>query len=348
MPGAGGDDMSRWLASASLAAFLTLPLVAAPPEKDAPGGGNVYKKAIKSVTWIVAPRDEGFGQGSGSLIDRNDRIVITNYHVVRDAETVFVMFPIYENGAIVTDRPKYDAIMRSGSGIKAKVLAREPKKDLAIIKLDKIPSDATGIRLAKEPIGTGDRIHCIGNAGVSGGLWSYTPGDVKNFFTQKARTTSRSNPRDGFNVEFRAIESTALVNEGDSGGPVLNGAGELVGVTQGYRGGEEARGVSYAIDLSEIKGFLKENKYGRLLNTPATATTAAVETPADTAAAPPVENKPDPAKQAQIAATKLSFAKDLIRNGKKERARERLDEIVKEYPDTPAATEAKQLLESLK
>ena len=283
------------------------------------------------------------------MIDRTDKLVITNYHVVGDADSINVMFPMYENGSIVTDKNKYISAIRAGTVAKGKVLAREPKKDLALLKLDKIPGDAAGIHLAKEGISTGDRIHCIGNPGVSSGLWSYTPGDVKNVFSQKFRTGSRANPREGFDVDAKFIENTALTNEGDSGGPVLNGAGDLVGVTQGYRG-QDARGLSYAVDISEVKAFLKANKYGRLLNAPATSATAAAETPSETplAAAPPADNKPDPAKQQQIAATKLSFAKDLIRNNKKDRAKERLEEIVKDYPDTPAATEARQLLESLK
>lgn len=339
-----------------LAALVSLATAA---DKEQPGGGNVYKKSLKSVTWIVTPFEDAgggrfrYGTGTGSLIDKTDRLVITNYHVVREYETVSVLFPVFENGNAVSERDRYLAQVKGGTAAKGKVIAKDPKKDLALIRLDKLPGDAPILKLGKDGVGPGDNIHCIGNAGVSGGLWAYTPGNVKNVINKQFRTGSRTEGgKDSFTIDARLIENTAPTNEGDSGGPVLNGAGELIGVTQGYMGGEAARGISYAIDLSEVKAFLKAHKYGRLLNAsggPAVA--AAPETPTETpvtTSAPATDPKADAAKAAQTAATKLGFAKDLINAGKKERAKERLEEIIKNYADTPAATEAKQLLETLK
>jgi S1-C subfamily serine protease len=288
--------------------------------------------------------------GTGSLIDKADKLVLTNYHVVREYESVTVLFPIYENGALVTDRNKYLDQAKSGVAAKGKVLARDPTRDLALLKLDKIPHDAPVLRLAKDATGPGDRIHCLGNPGVSGGLWAYTPGDVKNIFMRKFTTSSRGGKaRDSFEVECKLIENTAPTNEGDSGGPVLNNAAELVGVTQGYLGGEGARSVSYAIDLSEVKTFLKAHKLGRLLTAPATAAVTASDTATDQPkAAPPEDSKAVAARAEAIAAGKLAFAKDLLKDGKTEKAKDRLDAIVKDYPDTPAAAEARTILAKLK
>jgi hypothetical protein len=58
--------------------------------------------------------------------------------------------------------------------------------------------------------------------------------------------------------------------------------------------------------------------------------------------------KGDPNRQDKLAETKLTFAKTLLDDGKTERARQRLHEIVRQYPKTPAAREAQELLDKLK
>jgi S1-C subfamily serine protease len=342
----------RRLAAGSLAIILAA-FAAAAPQKGPPAsksaqGGNVYKAWVKSVAWIVthdgtSPR---IGTGTGSLIDLQDRLVITNYHVVKDFENVYVFFPQFDQGTIRNDRQAYITQVRNRTAPKGKVVAREPKRDLAVIKLDALPKGTPAIRLAKDPVSPSDRIHCIGNPGVSGGLWAYTPGDVKNVAPMKMKTRSRGGDGDGFEVRARMIENTAPTNEGDSGGPVLNDAGELVGVTQGYAVVENARGIfSYAVDLSEVKDFLKANRFLRPLMPPPPTMVTAADTAKDTA---PADPKAEAERKEAAAAAKLGFAKDLIASGKKDRARERLREVTKEYPGTKAAAEAAQLIETLK
>lgn len=316
-----------------------------------PGTGSVYQKTIRSVVWVYDPIGNGMARtGSGTLIDVKDRIVVTNYHVVRQDDEVQCLFPIFDlEGRPVTERQQYQAMVQSGKAPKGKVLVKIPKQDLALIQLDHIPKDAPAVRLAKSGVGQGDNIHCIGNAGASGGLWNYVKGEVRNVAFQRVNTSGGKDKSDSFRLECRLIEHSALVNKGDSGGPVLNDAGELVGVTQGHVPDEVARGISLAVDLSEVKDFLKGNKYARLTVYQPGAVAAAEKPKVETAAdAAPADPKAEAEKQEKAARAKLDFAKEFIKEGKKDKARERLESILKDYPNSAVAGEAKKLLDEIK
>lgn len=333
-------------ASCTLLMFAGLTLAQPKP----PATGNIYKRSIKSVVWVFDSVGGGKARtGSGTLIDAKDRIIITNYHVVGDDPDVMVLFPILDkSGNVLNDRKDYLALIQSGRAPKGKVLAIEKKRDLALVQVSEIPKDTQAIRIAKDGVGPSDPVHCIGNSGVSAGLFDYCKGDVRN--VAQLRTTPKGSDRP-FELNCRMIEHTAPVNQGQSGGPVLNDAGDLIGVTQGHALGENARGVSLAVDLSEVKEFLKQNKYGRLLNVPAPAVASGSTEPKTAVSSTPAgepDAGADAARQESSAAGKLSFAKELIAAGKKEKARERLDDILKNFPKTKAAAEAKTLLDSLK
>ncbi|MFL5329130.1 MAG: trypsin-like peptidase domain-containing protein [Gemmataceae bacterium] len=337
--------MRRWAIGLCL---LGLVAAAAPGQKSGSRSkvnGNIYQKALKSVVWIYNAGEST--SGSGSLLDVKDRIVITNYHVVGEESEVVALFPIYKDNAPVKEKEAYYAKVRAGTG-KAKVLARESKRDLAIIQLEQPVKDNPPLHLAKNGIGPADEIHCIGNSGVSAGLFDYCRGDVRNV----ARKHFRPEGGHSFEIDTRMIEHTAPTNPGQSGGPVLNNDGEMVGVTQGGSFREGSSPMSIAVDLSVVKEFLKANKYGRILTAPPpgkeVVSKEAKETPTVTSAPATPDPKAEAEKNQQLAAFKLTFAKAAIRDGKKELAKERLDQIIKDYPDTPAATEAKQLLETLK
>ncbi len=304
---------------------------------------NIYKRSIKSVVWVYAMVSSTSARvGSGTLIDAKDRIVITNYHVVGDDPTVFVLFPDLEKtGSPINDRTHYTDKIRAGTAGKGKVIARDTKRDLALIQVDAIPKDTHAIRVSKDGVGASDMVHCIGNSGLSGGLFDYCPGSVRNVASHRGRPKGSD-----FEINCRMVEHTAPINKGQSGGPVLNEAGDLVAVTQGNLSAENANSISLAVDLSEVKEFLKANKYARLLNVPASTVASATETTKPAPVEP--DAKAEAAKRESTAEFKLSSAKEFIANGKKDKARERLEDITKNFADTKSAVEAKKLLATLK
>lgn len=311
---------------------------------------NVYNKGLKSTVWIVqvvkASGRTGIRSGSGSVIDAQKRLVLTNYHVVTDNKDATVFFPVLDaKGKLVPERERYMEALRNGAGIPAKVLFTDSTKDLAVIQLSSIPRGVPGLRLAKEGVGPGDRVHSIGSPGASNALFNYTDGSVKSVSHMRIRASAGPNDPNVFNIDARMIETSSSTNKGDSGGPLMNDAGELVGVTQGMKAGDEiTRPISYFVDVSEVKALLKAHKV--TLSTPAATTVASsASKPADKPAVAPM---PKSKKQLEAeAAANLSGAKLFVKSNPKQ-AREMLSEVIEKFPMTEAAAEAKKLLETLK
>lgn len=304
---------------------------------------NVYKKAIKSTVWILQPAEMmKLRTGSGSLIDVKQRLVLTNYHVVGNLPEAMVLFPIIDKkGTLVPEREKYFEQFRMGAAIPAKVIHKDSSKDLALLQLATLPPGAPALRLAKESPGPGDRVHSIGSPGASGALFNYTDGSVKSVYHKKFKTGSKPNDPNGFEVDATIIETSSLTNKGDSGGPLMNDKAELVGVTQGFMAGDDTtRSISYFIDLSEVRSLLAAKKI--TISTPA-ATTASTDTPKPMTPTP-MPKVDDKAKREEAAASKLELAKALA-STKPEKAAERYRDIIKQFPETKAAEEAKKLLE---
>ena len=114
-------------------------------------GEVLYKKVVKSYVFIVTPVKGGYGMGSGSLIDADKRLVLTNFHVVDEENIVFVQFPTFmKDGEILYDKQEYMRNIPSGRAIKGKVLYRDKSRDLAIVQLDRIPAGTPAIPLAKK------------------------------------------------------------------------------------------------------------------------------------------------------------------------------------------------------
>jgi S1-C subfamily serine protease len=342
----------------TLAALAPAQRPAAPPQLS---GKEIFQRTLKSVTWIVQVVEATGGRvrlmtGSGSLIDVPKRLVLTNYHVVGEAKEVAVFFPQFDNKRqLISDKEHYFQQLRGKAGyVTGTVVARSPKQDLAVIELPRLPTGAIPARLARESVSPGDTVHSIGSPGASGALWAYTPGSVKAVYKKKWTVTDLEEKSPPMHFEAQVVETTSPVNAGDSGGPLLNSAGELVAVTQG--GALATQGtISFFIDLSEVRSFLKTKKIN-ITTAPgfaAEATTLAdskSDTKADaksTEAPAKTTEATDAEKQEKAAEQKLRWAKEFI-NDQPSKARDRLDEIVKTYPKTKAAAEAKELLKTLK
>ena len=311
---------------------------------------NVYKKGLKSTVWVVQPMENTnrVRTGSGSLIDAQKRLVLTNYHVVGDKTDAIVMFPIFDTkGNLVPEREKYFDMLKSNGGIPAKVLFTERSKDLAILQLASIPKGVAALRLAKESPGPGDKIHSIGSPGVSGALFAYTDGSVKAVYQKKMRTGAGPNDPNGFLVDAKIIETSSATNKGDSGGPLMNDKCELIGVTQGMLiGGEDTRTISYFVDITEVKAALKTHKI-TVTGPPGAAmtsdTTKPEKPPATTGTSGTASPPPNKEKAARSA---LNGAGLFV--GKNDKLKEIYQEVIEKYPGTKAADEAKALLEKLK
>jgi putative serine protease PepD len=161
----------------------------------------------------------GEATGSGFVIDEEGHIV-TNQHVVDGAQSVRVQFS-------------------DGTEVAAKIVGTDPSTDIAVLDVDRPSSELTPLSFAPEgSLEVGDSVAVLGSPfGLEGTL---TTGVI----SAVGREIQSPN---GFTIE-NAVQTDAALNHGNSGGPVLDTQGRVVGVAAQIRsdsGGSD--GVGYAV-----------------------------------------------------------------------------------------------------
>ena len=197
----------------------------------------VYKKVLPSVVNItsVAVAYDFFygavpqeGQGSGFIIDKEGHI-LTNYHVVENSRDLAVT---------LSDQKTY----------KAEIIGVDPSHDLAVIKIS-APSIVPAVLGDSKNLVVGQKVYCIGNPfGLSGTL---TTGVVSSLRSIRSR--------DGTPIDD-AIQTDAAVNPGNSGGPMLNSRGEVIGINFqiATNGVDQSAGIGFAIPINAAKAVLND------------------------------------------------------------------------------------------
>ena len=202
---------------------------------------EVYAANVNSVVSINVTGTSGtnwFGQpvqtasaGSGFILT-SDGYIVTNYHVVGDAQTIQVT-------------------LYSGDTYDAQYVGGDEDYDIAVIKIE-----ATGLQAVtlgnSEELNVGDHVLAIGNPlgeltfSMSGGMVS---------------SVNRTINVDG--TPFNMIQTDASINPGNSGGPLLNSYGEVVGIVSAKyssygTSGESVEGLGFAIPINDVISMIQD------------------------------------------------------------------------------------------
>jgi S1-C subfamily serine protease len=244
-----GDGTMTSAVSGPLGGF-SMTEASAAPEFDSEEQQNigVYKRGMPSVVNITSvqvtccdfflrPVPEE-GQGSGFILDKEGHIV-TNNHVIEGAQTVEVT---------LWNRKKY----------KAQVVNTDVNHDLALLKITGAADLQPAVLADSHNLMVGQKVYAIGNPfGFSGTM---TSGII---------SAIRSVAMPSGNKIEDAIQTDASVNPGNSGGPLLNSRGEVIGITTMIAsnpngGAEQSAGIGFAIPMATAKAVLEDfAKFGR-------------------------------------------------------------------------------------
>ncbi len=180
-----------------------------------------------------------FGQASTSsaagtgMIVSGDGYVLTNKHVIEGANSVSV---------ILDDGTTYE---------KVEVVGTDPLNDIAFLKIKDV-SDLPTVKLGdSKTINAGQQVIAIGNA-LGQFQNTVTAGVISG--TGRSITAISSDYSDSEDLSD-LIQTDAAINAGNSGGPLVNAAGEVIGINTATS--SEADGIGFAIPVSSVKGMLK-------------------------------------------------------------------------------------------
>lgn len=202
--------------------------------------GDIYDQEGRGVVQVlstsVVSDDPFFGaqesrsSGSGFVIDKAGRIV-TNYHVVQDAENVQVSFSGEDN-------------------VDARVIGVDPSTDIAVLQID-----AQARALVTLPLGESDTVRVGDSVVAIGNPFGLERSVTAGIVSALQREITAPN---GFAID-EVIQTDAAINHGNSGGPLLNADGEVIGVNaqiESETGGNV--GIGFAIPINTVKEVVSQ------------------------------------------------------------------------------------------
>jgi S1-C subfamily serine protease len=208
---------------------------------------DIYDQLRPSVVEITSSVNGGFGQsegeGSGVIIDEQG-FILTNYHVVSGADTL-------------------EVTLADGSTLPATVVGSDPGNDLAVIRVDPPAGGLTAAPLGDaEQLQVGDTVFAIGDPwGLEG---TFTEGIVS--------ALGRTYSSDSATRPLRnLIQTDAAVNPGNSGGPLVNCHGEVIGINtllENPTGQSVNVGIAFAVSINTAKQVLPDMLAGSTVSHP--------------------------------------------------------------------------------
>lgn len=202
---------------------------------------NVRPSIVRITTGAAAndPSSQTGGLGSGIVLDTQGHI-LTNYHVVRGSDTVQITFA-------------------DDTTATAKVVGTDPGNDVAVVKTDADSSELHPARLGdSSQVEVGDFVAAIGNPfGLDG---TFTTGVISGL-DRTLPSSSDGRPIRGL------LQADAAVNPGNSGGALINAAGEIIGINTAIEnpGGDSFAGIAYAVPINTPKRYLTQLTSGETI-----------------------------------------------------------------------------------
>ncbi len=207
--------------------------------KDAPGVAYVTSTIVQkteSPFLFGESQREGTATGSGIVIDTNGTI-LTNYHVVENAIKVTVSFT-------------------KGTSVEAQVVGKDPSNDLAVLRIHPDGLTLHPLTLGNSSaVQVGDPVYAIGN-----------PFNLERTLTTGVISALQREitAPNGFTIN-NVLQTDAPINPGNSGGPLLNTAGEVIGINSQIETGgtgDGSVGIGFAVPINTAKSEIAQLEKG--------------------------------------------------------------------------------------
>ena len=203
---------------------------------------DIANKVSSSVVSIVTSTTSisFFGRSYSSaaagtgIIATSDGYIVTNKHVIDGATTITV---------ILDDGTTYEDV---------KLAAYDPLNDVAYLKIDNVSDLPVATLGNSKSISVGQQVIAIGNA-----LGEYQNTVTSGIISGTGRSLTATDSTGASSEELTdMIQTDAAINSGNSGGPLVNAAGEVIGINTATT--NSADGIGFAIPISSVKGMLNQ------------------------------------------------------------------------------------------
>jgi|TARA_B100001964_G_C14253556_1_gene611150 S1-C subfamily serine protease len=215
------------------------------------GSVDIYEKNANSVVYIG--NTQGNSMGTGFVIGKNwnkvtniaseKYLILTNWHVIDGAKKVQIWLKPDELEKMDERVLVYEPSFTGG------IVKSNSRKDLALIEVDGFPKNIGSVKFGKiEDVPIGSTVYSIGHP--EGQTWTFNSGMVTqirpNYQWRYNNSTHRAN----------IIQHEVPTNPGNSGGPLFNEKGLMVGVNSFLKG--NAQLINFSVAIDEVEKFLKE------------------------------------------------------------------------------------------
>lgn len=190
---------------------------------------QIYRENIPSIVSVRAAGEPGYSWGTG-VVMTEDGYVITNAHVI-------------------TGYARAEVAFQDGTAYEALLVGKDTASDLAVLKID-----CAGLTPAvfgdSETLEVGDTVLAIGNP-LGEELWGTMTDGIVSAINRDVNV-------DGYTMSL--IQTTAALNQGNSGGALVNEYGQVVGITNLKMGADDSlvEGLGFAIPMTTVKAVVDE------------------------------------------------------------------------------------------
>ncbi|NUP49222.1 MAG: trypsin-like serine protease [Catenulispora sp.] len=214
--------------------------------------GQVAKAALPTVVQVAVETYQGKSVGSGVILSADGKI-LTNNHVVSEAADGTGQITVTFN---------------DGKTAQASIVGTDSGSDLAVIQAKNTTNLPTATLGDSDKVQIGDTVIAIGSPD---GLQStVTSGIVSALNRQVTVSSNQSRYSNNNQVTYKAIQTDASLNPGNSGGPLLNAQGQVVGInsaiyspTNAFGGQGGSVGLGFSIPVNQVKTLLSKLEGGQ-------------------------------------------------------------------------------------
>ncbi|MBO5183011.1 MAG: trypsin-like peptidase domain-containing protein [Bacilli bacterium] len=199
---------------------------------------NVYDSVVTVESY---KNNQNIGSGSGFIYkeDKDKGYILTNHHVINLAD-------------------KIEVILTNNEVVEVKLLGSDEYTDIAVLSIDKSKVTKVANLGNSDNMNLGSTVITVGSPMGS----DYSGSITRGIISGKDRMIESSS------IIAKVIQTDAAINPGNSGGPLVNLAGEVIGITSMKLATEEIEGMGFAIPINDVKNYVTYLEKGEEIKRP--------------------------------------------------------------------------------